>query len=137
MKGGYTAVKMNELSAATLGSYDSLRMSFDTGTPSNTSKQGQPQNFSLYYSLCGDSEVVQVGETYSGLMSAVKESTFSWTLEMSDYGELFSTGGTFYLVFNSDPLNTTYTFNSLPVACRCCPFSFLANAQQSGCGPAF
>lgn len=116
MKGGYTALKTNACSAEMLSRCDSLRISFDTGVPLNTSKMAQPQNFSLFYSIVGQAEVVKVGETWSGTIAQVKESSFSWTLAESEYRELFSEGGSFYLVLNSGELNASFTANSLPVS---------------------
>ncbi len=116
MSGGYTAAIFNELSASDLLDCDALKISFDTGIPSNTSRMGQPQNFGLFFSVTGSSDVVQVGETYTGLVSAVKESSISWELAAADYSELFANGGTFYLVLNSGVLNSTYATNTLPVS---------------------
>lgn len=114
--GGFTAVKFNELSVNTLADYKSLRISFDTGGLSNTNKTGQPQNFSLWYSLGGEeSSFLQVGSTISGLAGSVSNKSYSWTISKEEYGVLFDQGATFYLVMNTGVLNSSYTYQELTV----------------------
>lgn len=114
--GGFTAVKFNELSANTLSGYEALRISFDTGGLSNTSRTGQPQNFSLWYSLGGEeNSVFQAGSTISGLAGNVNNQSYSWTVSNDEYGSLFDQGATFYLVMNTDVLNANYAYQELAV----------------------
>lgn len=114
--GGFTVVKFNELSANTVSGYETLRISFDTGGLSNTSKTAQPQNFSLWYSLGGEeNSVLQAGSTISGLAGSVSNNSYGWTISKDEYGSLFDRGATFYLVMNTGVLNNTYTYQELAV----------------------
>lgn len=114
--GGFTAVKFNELSANTLSGYEALRISFDTGGLSNTSRTGQPQNFSLWYSLGGEGDsLLQAGSTISGLAGSLTNKSYSWTISKDEYSDLFNQGATFYLVLNTGVLDTSYAYQELAV----------------------
>ncbi len=114
--GGFTAVKFNELSANTLSGYEALRISFDTGGLSNTSRTGQPQNFSLWYSLGGEGDsLLQAGSTISGQAGSLANKPYSWTISKEEYSSLFDQGATFYLVLNTGVLDTSYAYQELAV----------------------
>lgn len=114
--GGFTAVKFHELSAGAVSRYETLRISFDTRGLSNTSRTGQPQNFSLWYSLGGEeNSLLQVGSTISGLAGSVSNKSYGWTISKDEYGSLFDRGATFYLVMNTGVLDTSYAYQELAV----------------------
>lgn len=115
--GGFTAVKFHEVSATTLAGYEALRISFDTGGLYDASRTGQPQNFSLWYSLGGEADsLLQAGSTISGLAGNVSNNSYGWTISKKEYGSLFDRGATFYLVMNTGVLNTSYAYQELAVS---------------------
>lgn len=114
--GGFTAVKFHELSADTVSGYETLRISFDTGGLFNASRTGQPQNFSLWYSLGGEeNSLFQVGSTISGMAGNVSNNSYGWTISKDEYGGLFDQGAAFYLVMNTGVLDNTYAYQELAV----------------------
>lgn len=114
--GGFTAVKFHELSSNTISGYEALRISFDTGGLFETSRTGQPQNFSLWYSLGGEGDsLFQVGSTISGSAGDVSNKSYSWTISKDDYSNLFDQGATFYLVMNTGVLDSSYAYQELAV----------------------
>ena len=91
--GGFTAVKFHELSSNAISGYEALRISFDTGGLFETNRTGQPQNFSLWYSLGGEGDsLLQVGSTISGSAGDVSNKSYSWTISKDDYSNLFDQG---------------------------------------------
>lgn len=115
--GGFTAVKFNELTIGEASKYGELKISFETGGLSNNTRTGQPQNFSLWYSLGGGEEtsLFQVGSTFSGSAGEVANKTWEWTISKDSYNNLFEQGATFYLVLNTGAIDNTYAFQQLEV----------------------
>ena len=106
----------NLLSSNAISGYEALRISFDTGGLFETNRTGQPQNFSLWYSLGGEGDsLLQVGSTISGSAGDVSNKSYSWTISKDDYSNLFDQGATFYLVMNTDVLDNSYAYNELAV----------------------
>lgn len=116
--GGFTALKCNTLPAAAMAGFGELTFSFDTGGLNNTSRTGQPQYFSLWYSqtIHGEEFFSQVGATLGGTAGTVANQSFSWEMEKSEYGSIFSGDTTFYLVLNSGAVDSTYAYQELTVS---------------------
>lgn len=115
--GGFAAAKFNELTADSLSGFDALKFSFDVGSLSDTGSVGQKQNFSLWYSLGADeSTPLQVGETISGTAGNLTGTTASWTMNKADYSNLFSQGGQFYLVLNTNGLISTQAYQTIELS---------------------
>lgn len=112
--GGFTAAKFNELTAENLSGFDALKFSFNVGNLSETGSVGQRQYFSLWYSLSGEeSTPLQIGETISGTAGNLTGTTPTWTMTKNEYSDLFSQGGQFYLVLNTNDLVSNQAYQTI------------------------
>lgn len=97
--GQFNAFLSNNLDADLLSGYKSIELSFDIGSPLDSTAVGQTFTFSFWTKAA--SQFSQVGNIVTGTTGNLMNKTYTWTLSQEDYSDFFETGGSFALVMSS------------------------------------